>query len=126
MKFARIFFQIALIIGLLEIVDGVLLIVDKGNVNWFNVMVSVFELYWIPVCGLAVVIFRKHKISMISPVSYLLYQTIGWTAASLLSNQENETTILPLWIGIVGAAFGLYYLVVNEWMKDKKQFEGGA
>ncbi len=117
MKYTRLYFNGAKAVGILEIIDGLLLLVNKGFINWFNLLVSIVELYWIPVCAVTAFVFYRKKLSMISPVSYLFYHLAGLAVVTLTSSFQGSGATVPMWAGIVGTVFGVYYLIINDIMK---------
>ena len=121
MRLVRFYYKFAVGIAVLEITDGVLLLIDKGLMNWFNAIVSLIELSWLPICTIAAYIFMKNKISFISPLSFVLYFSTGSiiAAAVVAPGETGAPTTLPLWLGIVGAAFGIYYLLINDYMNRR-------
>ncbi len=114
MKFARFYAAGAIGIGIMQVIDGVLLILGKGNPVMFNYIVAMFELLWIPVCVIMVFIFKKNRISMLSPYTYVLYHFIGWTIAILTVNPDETVAAIPVWFAAIGSSFGIYYVIIND------------
>lgn len=117
MRLAKFYYSLAIAVGILEIIDGVLLLLNKGLLNWFNGFVSDIELNWLPFCAFTAVIFYKKKIGLLSPLVYMLYQFMGWIVAAMLLPSGTETiSVVPVWASALGAGFGLCYLLINEIM----------
>ena len=112
MRFLRVYASGSIAIGILQVIDGILLVLGKGDPVQFNYVVAVFELLWIPVCTVMVFLFKRNKISMLSPYSYVLYNFIGWTIAALLL--KPDAAAIPVWFAGIGAAFGIYYVIIND------------
>ncbi len=126
MNLIKFYFRTAVIIGLLEVIDGILLVVNNGKIIWFNLLVSVIELYWIPVALLMVFIARRNRLIIISPLSYVLYHVLGIFITNLLPMPEGATNTVPFWLGVVGTIFGSYYLSLNDIFSIRiKEQQGG-
>ncbi|WP_418791741.1 hypothetical protein [Phosphitispora sp. TUW77] len=115
MNFTRFYAAGAIAIGIMQVIDGVLLVLNKGNPTMFNYIVVMFELFWLPVCTIMVFVFKKNKLSMLSPYSYIFYNFIGWTIAALMAEPDAGTVNATMvWFAVIGIAFGIYYVAIND------------
>lgn len=98
--------------GFLQTVDGILLVLDK--VRDFNMGVAMLEFLWVPICISTLVVFRRQNISILSPLSYIIYNITGWiVATTIASPAEGQPFEIPLGFAIAGLLFGTYYTYIN-------------
>lgn len=110
----------AIVVGILETIDGVLLILNGGLINNFNLIVTLIELTWFLVSITFVVIFHRFKISLLSPISFITYILVGFTFASVSkSSQSTDVITVPVGFAAVGALFGIYYVIINERLRGQ-------
>lgn len=120
MKLARIYIVGAICIGILQIIDGTLLVLNEGLFNNFNLIVALIELTWFFISITFIFVFRILKLSILSPLSFAAYITLGWTIATIgNSSQSADVTTVSVGFAIVGALFGLFYVIINERLRGK-------
>ena len=112
---AKLYALGAIAIGILQTIDGILLVLNKGSAGSFNLMVALAEFLWVPFGLTMIFVFRRMNLSLLSPVSYVLYNVAGWIVATLIV-KPTDTVInqVPLWASYVGIIFGIYYLIIND------------
>lgn len=112
MNFIKFYVFGGIIIGFLQTVDGILLVLDK--VRDFNMSVAMLEFLWVPICISTVVVFKRQKISILSPLSYIIYNVAGWIAATIIASPpEGQPFDIPLGFAVAGLLFGIYYTYIN-------------
>jgi len=106
----------SIVIGIMQTVDGALLLLNRGQIIWINLLVAFFEFFWMPLCVIMVYVFGRAKISMLSPLSFVIYNLAGWIIGALtfIPNDSPGPVIIPGWAGAAGTIFGIYYFVVND------------
>lgn len=118
MNFVKSYTMGAIIIGLLEMIDGTLLILNKGLLTDFNLIVAVTEISWFFMSIIFVLVFRRFKLSILSPLSFCAYIISGWTIVSF-GDSSQSSDVVPFGFAIAGALFGLYYVIINERLRGK-------
>ena len=120
MNFIKFYVFGGILIGFLQTVDAILLILDKGLPRNFNLGVAMFEFLWVPICISTLVVFKRQNINVLSPVSYILYNLVGWTVATTLAAaSEGQPFEVPLGFAIAGLLFGIYYTYINYRLINK-------
>ncbi|MHB9095960.1 MAG: hypothetical protein ACYC21_14940 [Eubacteriales bacterium] len=116
MRIAGFYFICSITIGILQIIDGILLVLNKGSFNTFNLTVASIEFLWVPVCIAMIFLCKRIKVSLLSPVSYIIYNALGWGIGVFLApqNQDASITVIPIWAAVIGAGFGVYYVIIND------------
>lgn len=115
MKAASIYVSGAIVVGILEIIDGVLLILNHGLINDFNLTVTLVELAWFFVSTPFIFVFHRLKLSMLSPILFVAYIMVGLTIASVSnSSQSADVLAVPVGYAIAGTLFGIFYVIINE------------
>ena len=111
MKFIRFYFLNSISIGILQIVDGALLTSSSG-LGIFSAIFSLLEILWIPVSIIAI---YKVTFSKYIPISYTVYNILGWMYGSYLYQQTSnpELFTIPLWVALFGLCFGVYFTVCS-------------
>lgn len=119
MRYAKFYIIAAIILGLFQIIDGLFLLLRDGHLNKFNWIISSIELIWLLLSIIAIIIFTKNRISLLSPISYLLYYTlciiisIGIAMSMFNQNQGVTVSDVPTWIYSIGILFGVFYFYSN-------------
>ncbi len=119
MKLIKTYLLLASLIGFLQILDGIILYSQSGKAIFFNHIVSMVEAIWILISIISIALFRRNKLSVLSPVSLIVYEVLGWCAGAVIvlkaANQNISLEVLPipLWAAVAGIIFGAYYIVVN-------------
>ncbi len=114
MNFIKFYVFGGIILGFLQTVDGILLVMDKGLPLDFNMGVAMLEVLWVPICISTLIVFQRQKISILSPLSYIIYNIAGWIiATAIASPTEGSTFEIPLGFSIAGLLFGTYYTFIN-------------
>lgn len=121
MKFIRFYVVASLVLGVLQIADGIVL-VSYGTIAISNIF-SLLEAIWVVVSMIALWFFIKSKFPIFIPTTYILYNVAGWGyGAYLFSQLQNSDQIIdvPLWFKIAGICFGIYFACVNFILYKRK------
>ncbi len=115
--FPRIYAIGSCVIGLLQATEGILALLVTRKMEVWNYAFASVEVLWVPVAAIAICLFFNQKRHLISPISYVAYNVIGWTISLTLSfldpQSRNQEYFLPLPFVIAGLLFGFYYLIAN-------------
>lgn len=111
MKYFKFYFVTSIIVGILQIIDGVIL-VSSSDIGVINIVVSLFEMLWVIFSIIAIIKVKKSKYV---PLTYIAYNLLGWCYGAYLSfnSQNTEQLILPLWFAIFGLCFGCYFATAS-------------
>ncbi len=103
-------------VGILQVIDGILLILAHGSINKFNTAVALIEFFWLPLCIIMAFAFYRLRLSLLSPVSYTVYGLSSLIIGSLTRTpNENAGAIsVPIVFAIIGTLFGIYYVIIND------------
>lgn len=111
MNFLKFYLFTSIIVGLLQVVDG-LILVSNSNIGTFNTVFALFEMLWVPVSFIAIF---KLSVSKYLPITYLVYNILGWLYGSLLLNNSLGPKLdsIPLWFAVFGICFGIYFAMFS-------------
>lgn len=115
MRFVKFYTAMAIVVGCLEVVDGVKLSLTTFTAA--NETIALVEMIWILVSIYAVIVFWDRDLSIMLPAAYLLYHgtVIGWGVANGYHQQKVRFDEIPSWVAISGAVFGLFYAAAGAW-----------
>jgi hypothetical protein len=117
------------IIGFFQVVDGILLLVQGGNLQLFNFIFAPIEFLWAPASIIAITIFLHSKKRLLIPISYIAYNVLVWIAATIFIEVPKQTSMqaahtLPFTIPtpfiVAGILFGIYYLIACVFLFRKQ------
>ncbi len=115
MKFAKFYIVGSIVIGFLQVLDGLTLMLG-GKLTSFSTVVSVLEFLWVPLSIWAAIVFSKISLPKFPAISYILYNIAGWSLSLYLFMPEIKSGTepkIPLEYALAGACFGAYFLTVN-------------
>lgn len=109
MTYFKFYFFVSAVVGVLQIIDGIVL-VSSSNVGSISLIFSLFEMLWV---AFSVVATFKVKVMKYVPISYVVYNFSGWVyGAYLAANSSSPEMIsVPMWFAIFGLCFGAYFLI---------------
>ncbi len=130
MSFIRFYILSSIALGIVEILDGVILI-TRGMTH-FNVYISRIEAIWVIVSFLAIWVFKKEKLPIFIPITFILYNILGWAYGAyfvytmVYSSYEPPSPPspeFPLWVKLINCFFGIFFFVVNAkiWVSKMKR-----
>ncbi len=113
--FAKIYAIGSCAIGVVQIVEAMLALVVSRKMEAWNYIFAGLEVLWIPVAAIAVCFLTTNKKHLISPLSFVAYEVIGFTVSLTLHivDPQPKNEELPLPFIIAGLLFGIYYLIAN-------------
>lgn len=117
MKYIKLYIVSSMILGITQIIDGVILILNKGYLDLFNLVILGIENIWILLTIAALIMFVKNKISVISPVSYMFYYAVAMAYAFTVPMTDNslspEIYSIPIWLCAFEIVFGVIFSIIN-------------
>jgi len=116
MKIVKAYALGSCVVGALEVLDSSVALLHRGFVDTFNWVVSGIEFLWVFISIAAIVVFLRHKAPLLSPISFLVYNVLGWITGAVLFSTGAITTSsvsLPDWVLWMALGFGIYYVIVN-------------
>jgi hypothetical protein len=96
-------------IGVMQVIDAVILIVNSGVVGSATLVLSTIEFVW-AVVSIFALIRLKHPRTRILAIAFIAYNVFGWIVGALAAI-SSHTEATPMWAVYVGGAFGLAYAV---------------
>ena len=114
MKVAKLYIILAIVIGVLQVIDGLILILSGGVPVTFNYIEAMFELIWLPLSVTAIFVFRRVRLNPLSPYSYVVYNLVGWIISIWVAPPGIADTTIPIGYAIAGTLFGIYYIIIND------------
>ncbi|MDH5692624.1 MAG: hypothetical protein OEZ47_05940, partial [Gammaproteobacteria bacterium] len=118
----RHYFSIAVVIGLLEIIDGYLHF--SSIETSFRYSFSIIEVCWFVLCVPVFILFKKDaRFKLISGSFIIYYLFNAVTAIWIISMGSNVSDfLLPRWWGYFVSVFGAFYLIlsVKQITRDSK------
>ena len=113
MKFIKFYIIASIAIGIMQLLEGTAFVLEI--INPTEVIASLIELSWVFVTIVAIFRFSKNNIPKLVPITFLLYNVLGWSyGIYLVSTVENvEEFNLPKWALFSGIVFGIYFATFN-------------
>ena len=107
MTYFKFYFFVSTIIGILQIVDGVILI-SSSDIGAISLVLSLLEMLWVLYSVVAIL---KVRISKYVPITYVAYNVAGWAYGGYLAmnSPDPELFTVPLWFAVFGLCFGIYF-----------------
>ncbi len=124
MMFAKFYAIGSCAIGVVQIIEAVLALVVSRKMEAWNYIFASLEVLWIPVAAISVCFLAANKKHLISPISFVAYEVIGFTLSitlNVVDLQPNKEE-LPFPFIIAALLFGIYYLIAN--IKLYKELKG--
>ncbi len=111
MKYFKFYFVTSIIVGILQIIDGVIL-ASSSDIGVINIAVALLEMLWVIFSIIAIIKVNKSKYV---PITYVAYNLLGWCYGAYLSFHalNTEQSIMPLWFAVFGLCFGCYFATVS-------------
>ncbi len=117
MQFIQFYVYASVIIGLLQIVDGIVLL--KCDNRKLIILFSIIESLWIAPSIIAISALWKSGFASYVPSSYIIYMSAGYTYGMYLvcairsAGAPVSVTNTPHWAKLAGCVFGAYFAIVN-------------
>ncbi|MDA1274081.1 MAG: hypothetical protein O2960_08510 [Verrucomicrobia bacterium] len=119
MDYAQLYVVFSISVGLLQIFDNVLLIQSKGRLTTPNAVITAIEFAWIIASIMAII--ASNGIPRFLPLSFTAFSIAGSLYGVFLlrgiqpadDEMLPSDVVVPLWLAIVGSAFGAYFAVAS-------------
>lgn len=115
METLQTYCMISVAIGIFQILDGIILLKQKGKYVKFNIIFAFFQLIWLGICFMVFSAFDNYNIQPVSPIAYVVYSAVDWIygAKVLRGIKDPMNIILPRAYIIFGILFGVFYATLN-------------
>jgi len=103
------YITMAIVLGALQVIDGVLHLTSTAQD--IRISFSLLEAIWVAVSMAAIILFKKHSISILIPTAYIAYNLAALTYAGYLMTTLplSESFVMPKAFAFIAIAFGLFY-----------------
>lgn len=110
MNAIRLYALWSMVIGALQVIDGILLILQASPL--FSSIFSLVELAWVLVSIWALLSCGKAGLPRWAPVAYIAYNVSGWLLGIILiiTNSRHASAGVPSWYALFGAFFGAWFV----------------
>ncbi|MCU6792622.1 hypothetical protein OB236_10870 [Paenibacillus sp. WQ 127069] len=113
MKYYKFYLEISIFVACLQIIEGFITITNIDTIHTFSAFISLIELLWVAFSVITLIINLRNKLSIISPLSFVTYNVLGWIIGAALFNNSSVDVYSNVWVFIAGSIFGAYFLFIN-------------
>ena len=110
-----LYFPVAIIVGLIIIIDGVSLLKSDGKPNKFSMFLSSVEFVWMFISAVALFTLELYGLLLVSPILFISYVLTGFFYGASMYSQikENEDLLIPKTYTISSMIFASFFILLN-------------
>jgi hypothetical protein len=112
----RWYLTAGVVMGLLQLLDAAVLILNKGHVKPYSALFAGVEFLW-ALTSLVLIFCTRHQPTRFLALAFFGYNAVGWILSIFV--MDRTTPIVPMWFLGISFAFGLAYAAASYYFGTK-------